>query len=355
LKKNNKKRKKLQTKRQSEKVSPGFRLDNLTERQKDFFVFALLFIFLLLFFNEFVFENKTVKAADTLASIPFIRWGNEQNFQKDNTVAQWIPNLFSGMPSYGSFVVTPSYPVSMIFINLVKPISSKWAGYLARNIIHLLFAGISMFFFMRSKNLDRFSSFFSAITFIFTCHLISILSAGHTIKLWSISYIPIMFLLTNKVIDKPSVRTTIVAGMVFGLMMMARHVQIVYYFLMAIALFIFFMLGWEFRQNKQIKPILLKLLSFGCVIAIGLMLAAFLYLPIYEYSIYSIRGSSGVAYDYATSWSFHPSEMITFLIPSAYGFGGQTYWGGDAFHWQPYVHGAASNSFSNGCTRLSKK
>ena len=30
---------------------------------------------------------------------------------------------------------------------------------------------------------------------------------------------------------------------------------------------------------------------------------------------------------YATQWSFSPGEMMTFLIPSFYGFGGSTYWG----------------------------
>jgi len=33
------------------------------------------------------------------------------------------------------------------------------------------------------------------------------------------------------------------------------------------------------------------------------------------------NSNGGLDYDYATQWSFPPSEMLTFLIPSAYGFG----------------------------------
>ncbi|RMD96682.1 MAG: hypothetical protein D6814_10935 [Calditrichaeota bacterium] len=52
---------------------------------------------------------------------------------------------------------------------------------------------------------------------------------------------------------------------------------------------------------------------------------------------YSIRGAAsalgqeqaakGVGFQYATNWSFSPLEMMTFLLPSFFGFGGQTYWG----------------------------
>jgi len=288
---------------------------NLSERQKDLLVFGLLLILLLTFFNEFIFENKTVKAPDTIASFPLTQWGSEQT----QFIPLWIPNLFGGMPSYGSFVFTPSYPVSRTLGLFSKYISAKLADNITRFIIHLLFAGISMFYFMRSRKLDRFSSFVSACTFIFTCHFIGLINGGHSIKLWTICYIPLMFLLIDKVIEKPSLQNTIVASLVFGLMLTARHVQIAYYFLLAIALFVLFMLGWEFRESKKIKPIILKLFCFGCVIIAGFLLAAFLYLPIYEYSAYSIRGGSGVSYDYATSWSFHPFEMTTFLIPSFIG------------------------------------
>ena len=39
----------------------------------------------------------------------------------------------------------------------------------------------------------------------------------------------------------------------------------------------------------------------------------------------------GADYNYATSWSFSPKELLTFIIPSALGFGGQTYWGNMPF------------------------
>lgn len=44
--------------------------------------------------------------------------------------------------------------------------------------------------------------------------------------------------------------------------------------------------------------------------------------------LYSIRGGAqGLDYGYATHWSFSLPEVMTFLVPSFVGFGGQTYWG----------------------------
>ena len=66
----------------------------------------------------------------------------------------------------------------------------------------------------------------------------------------------------------------------------------------------------------------------ACLIGVGISLI--ILLPAMEYTPFSIRGGSasgGSDYNYATGWSFHPKEIMTFFIPSAFGFGGQPYWG----------------------------
>ncbi|HEU4723983.1 MAG TPA: YfhO family protein, partial [Candidatus Eisenbacteria bacterium] len=53
-----------------------------------------------------------------------------------------------------------------------------------------------------------------------------------------------------------------------------------------------------------------------------------------DYAAHSVRSAGaggGAGFEYATSWSFHPREMLTFVIPSMFGFGGQTYWGAMPF------------------------
>lgn len=43
--------------------------------------------------------------------------------------------------------------------------------------------------------------------------------------------------------------------------------------------------------------------------------------------------------EYATMWSMHPMELLTFLVPGLYGFGGVTYWGFMSFTDFPHYAG----------------
>ena len=84
------------------------------------------------------------------------------------------------------------------------------------------------------------------------------------------------------------------------------------------------------KKNNTQSLIVKKfgIFSLACILGIGLSML--IYLPAIDYSEYSIRGGStsgGANYEYATGWSFHPKEILTFFIPSAFGFGGQPYWG----------------------------
>ena len=88
-----------------------------------------------------------------------------------------------------------------------------------------------------------------------------------------------------------------------------------------IGIFVLFLLF----QIKSIQILLLYVIA----LCSGFLMSISIIWPSYLYSEYSIRSISngGAAFEYATNWSFSFSEMITFLVPSFYGFGGSTYWG----------------------------
>jgi hypothetical protein len=87
---------------------------------------------------------------------------------------------------------------------------------------------------------------------------------------------------------------------------------------------------------------LLKSLAILIVAAgIAVLMSYDKYMQTYEYTKYSTRGSKAITeeqgpqaenqssdfYDYATSWSFSPGEVMTMMVPSFYGFGNSTYKG----------------------------
>ena len=78
-------------------------------------------------------------------------------------------------------------------------------------------------------------------------------------------------------------------------------------------------------------------------------MAMWIYLPAMTYTPYSIRGAGsggGTGFDYATAWSFSFGEMLTFFIPSFYGFGGATYWGNMPFTDYPNYMGIIVLTFA---------
>jgi hypothetical protein len=145
---------------------------------------------------------------------------------------------------------------------------------------------------------------------------------------------------------------------VLGFQFQRGHVQISYYILMFVGLYVLCHVIYAISQ-KDFKRLLPRLGSFAGALVLAGALSAVLYLPLQEYTPFSIRSSpsvlqsgtgakdTGVGFEYATQWSFSPGEMMTFIIPSFYGFGGQPfYWGNMPFTDYPNYMGILVLAFA---------
>tara|TARA_Y100001968_G_C19419100_1_gene750723 strand:- start:556 stop:2382 length:1827 start_codon:yes stop_codon:yes gene_type:complete len=145
---------------------------------------------------------------------------------------------------------------------------------------------------------------------------------GHGSQIMTAAYIPWVCLAMLKLWNQQNLQNLGWLAILIGFQLQRGHIQIAYYTWLMIAIFILY----KITTSKF-------LFRFYCYL-IGSLLSGFLMSisiiwPSYLYSEHSIRGAvkGGAALDYATNWSFSAYEMITFLIPSFYGFGGKTYWG----------------------------
>jgi hypothetical protein len=106
-------------------------------------------------------------------------------------------------------------------------------------------------------------------------------------------------------------------------------VQIVFYSWLALGGYALFLSVAALREGRR-ADLTRSLGGLAGGLGLGFGMSAFLYLPIRAYAALSVRGAGaggGAGLEYATSWSFSPAEMWTFVIPSMFGFGGPTYWG----------------------------
>lgn len=319
-------------------------LDPLEDRKypawlRDLTVFLLIYLLIVLFFRALVFGGEVfLKSPDGIAASIFGQWGWAT--LREGTFPLWNPYIFSGMPSFGSLQFNPdTYPVDWlrsVFTFLFFNVS------ISRIFIHHLLAGVFTYLLLRDLDLSRPVAVFGAVVFFFTPQEIVLGPVSHGGKLFAITWLPLLLLLTRRFLNRPHLVTASLLSMVIALQLLALHMQIAYYGLMMIGLYLIV----DAVQHRKERDLNAHLLRFGGLIGIGalaLALSAYLLWPVYEYSQFSIRGGGavggGVSYEYATSWSFHPKEALTLLVPSWFGFGSPTYWGHMPFTDHPYYMG----------------
>jgi hypothetical protein len=81
----------------------------IAEPYRDAVALLTLAVLLILFFWEALFGGKTFLTPDNTASLSLKTFVDEAKEQ--GVFPQWIPYVFSGMPSYGSLFATGSAPL----------------------------------------------------------------------------------------------------------------------------------------------------------------------------------------------------------------------------------------------------
>jgi hypothetical protein len=236
----------------------------------------------------------------------------------------WQPWIFSGMPTAEAFTfISQLYFPAIIFnVLFIKGLFAQ--------LIHLLLAGLGGYVLLRSLNRSHYSAFLGGTAFMLTPYMLTMIVFGHGSQMMTAAYLPWIMWMTVKIIEKPTLCNMGVLAILMGFQLQRAHAQIAYYTWMLAGAYVLFTFLWNLRNAKERNSKLIGLGSFSVAALLGIGIALLIYLPSIEYTSFSVRGGGvggGADYNYATGWSFHPMEMLTFFLPSAFGFGGQTYWG----------------------------
>lgn len=329
-------------------------------------ILALLFL-VIIYFWPVLIDGKVFLVPDNTTSFSsrsLVAQANEEGI-----FPLWTPYIFSGMPSYGSLMVggDRSYDFfNLITQKLIRFLTFVFESDSAYIINYYFFLGLGIYWLLRLKNASQLTALFSAIGVTFSTLSLVWITVGHNTKIITIAVIPFLLLLAEKVRQeghwKQILLNTALLGLLFQMLFRSTHVQMIYYTAMTLAIFFLFDLISSLIKKSPISVWLRSVSSFAIAALIGLSMSADTYLSILDYTPHSIRGSesitktypelstganvdkasaeSGLSYEYATNWSFPPSEIITFLVPSFYGYGDQTYWGEQLFTHSPNFFGA---------------
>jgi hypothetical protein len=333
--------KKVQTrsKTKNESGAVKFSLDNyIPEKKQRWLGIGLLMILIFLFFSPVFFQGKVFKSGDLITANAF-----QTLIKTTNHQMLWNPYVFCGMPSQPSGV---GYVRWFDIVNTTYATIRETFGHLfdnktAENIFSILVLAITSFLFMRSRKASVLISVFVSSAIVFSTGIIVFLFIGHITKLYTISIYPLVFMLLFRFQEKIRFLEVIVFIIAIGFLVASWHVQVIFYSFFAFGLY-FLYFAFDFLLRKQFDKLKKLGASFLLLVgatAIALLMAVDMYWQIYEYTATSTRGTKSIVektsgqdagtasgfYDYATSWSFSPGEVMTFVIPSFYGFGDMTY------------------------------
>jgi len=314
-----------------------FNLDNYipAKYQVPALIIVIILLFLV-FLNPLYFGNKIFHSGDiiTMESAQPYRAQEREGF------SLWFPYIFCGIPAYAisteatwfNFIYVGFTSVRNFFASLFSNDYTMWSFY-------LIILGITSFFFMKYLTKNNLVSLFTALATAFSTGLIVFLFIGHVTKLTSLCMYPLLFLMLLRMQKKIRLIDFFILVVALQLFIQGFHVQIIFYTLFAIAIyFIYFFIRSTIKKENELRNNILK--SAGVFIlasVIAVLIQSDSLTQVYEYTQYSTRGTESIIdkagetgadyYKYHTDWSFSPEEVLTFIVPSFYGFGNSTYKG----------------------------
>ncbi len=279
-------------------------------------------------FNAVVLGGQTFVSSDTTAPLGFVRVG-EESLWKQGTYPLWNPYVFLGMPSFASgaynpLIYPPDWPVALVQKVLPFLPGVSWM------LLYYFLAGLGTFVLARAWGASTAAALVAGLGFMITPNFIANGAHGHGSQVVNEAYLPWLLWLTWRIWKHGKIVDAAILALLLGFQLLRGHVQIADYGWLMIGLYSLFELARMLPKPDGARAVASRVVLLGAALGLGFALSAFFSLPIREYAEHSIRaagGGGGLKYDYATSWSFSPVEMLTFIVPGALGFGSPTYWG----------------------------
>ncbi|MFH1143161.1 MAG: hypothetical protein V1774_01290 [Candidatus Eisenbacteria bacterium] len=293
---------------------------------------VVLILVPLVFLWEMAIEGREPDAPDTQAARPLGVWAREATETLDE-LPLWCPAIFSGMPSHGSFIHTPSSPFDPTRWMRLPFENNRGMRY----YVSLLLGAAALYILFVRRRFAPAAALIGTLAFVLTPYSIGLIAAGHSTKLQALYLAPLIFLAIDVLLVRRSLFAAGLLAFAVAVQAWNNHPQITYYSLLLGGLYLLLILVFDRPAQWRGRGLAAGLALGLAAVALGIGLVMEPYASVIEYAPYSIRGGAGAlaagdggggaGWDYATAWSFPPEELITFFFPAWFGLAGEPYWG----------------------------
>ena len=326
-------------KKNQETFLNSFSLDKIIPAK--FQTLALLLLILLvflLFYSPLYFGGKTFQSGDIITSQSSKTY--LENHKDGYTL--WNPYIFTGMPAYAIATGYKWFNIVYVVTNTARNIfSAPFNNEYAMWTFYLVALAYTMFFFIMNKTKNRLISLFTSLVTSFSTGIVVFLYIGHVTKLTAIFVFPVILMLLLNFQKKIKLLDAMLLLFFIPVMFLGWHVQIIFYIFFAVMIYFIYFISRSLitKDNFLFKQLLKSAAIFLFAVLVGLGIQSDNFTQVWEYSPYSTRGTESILdkqsgsvqktetafYEYATSWSFSPGEVLTWIVPSYYGFGKSVY------------------------------
>ena len=234
---------------------------------------------------------------------------------RSGTLPLWNPYQFCGSPFAANSQSAILYPGNALYLLLPASIAVGWTA-----ALHMFLAGIFMILLLKYFSLARSACLLGSVAWVFSTWQVSWLHLPTFLD--TSCWLPLLLLLTFRLFDRPSFERMAGMGLAVGMTLLAGHLQIALYVL--IATFIAALVGLrraiDRKETVITKPLYAATL-FVAALGMGGMLSAPQVLPTLELSRRSHRVSTPNEESYTSyvNYAVSPTALATLFAPDLYG------------------------------------
>ncbi len=333
-------------------------MDFLKSRWFSLGLFALVTVVL---FRDFVFSDAMLYGSDTeglgyTARLFFADALGRGNFPG------WNPLILGGTPFLASLAGGDAlYPLSAPLLLVME--TYRALGW--KLVLHVFLAGVGMYGWARALGVGRWAATVAGLGYLVAPHFVTLVFPAHDGKMFVIALTPWLFWAVHAWFRSGRLVAWASIGVAVAFITLTTHFQMAYFLFLATGAYgVFLALGGgaggadeaqhpdsgsgsdsgsesrpEWRRTS--RPAFGRFAAFVAASVVGVGLAAPQFLPALDYidsdsrrTATTTEASAEANKAYAASWSLHPEEAMSLILPEFIGnsrleagWGRGTYWG----------------------------
>ncbi len=250
-----------------------------------------------------------------------------------NRLPLWMPYLWAGAPFLADGQHSALYPFSLLFY--ILPLTAAYGWF---TVLQFWLGGVFMYVLARTLGANRTGALIAGI--VYQLSSVFVVSTVFTMIIATMPWLPLLLAVIEQVIrqqmrggDKTPLY--VVGGaLALGVMMLAGHPEYTIYTGMVTGVYTLARLIKEVVVGR--RAAWLPAVKAGgwllLMVALGAMIGAAQFVPMYEYAQTNFRQGSA-SYEEVIDWAFPKRRVISMLIPNFFGNPTHHQWF-DIFKWQ---------------------